>query len=125
VASTNDVSDAEALPDLLQDAPGEIEQVSADGAYDQRKCYDTLNKHGAKAAIPPRKGAKIWRRASTKAERHVRDENLRRIRKVGRKEWKRESNYHRRSLAETQVFRFKRSSAIGCKLAGLIINSKS
>jgi IS5 family transposase len=107
VASTNDVSDAEALPDLLQDVPVKIEQVSADGAYDQRKCYDTLNKHGAKAAIPPRKGAKIWQRANSKAERHVRDENLRRIRQVGRKEWKRESNYHRRSLAETQVFRFK------------------
>ena len=107
VASTNDVSDAEALPDLVQDAPGEIEQVSADGAYDKRKCYDILNEHGAKAAIPPRKGAKIWQRANTKAERHARDENLRRIRKVGRKEWKLESNYHRRSLAETQVFRFK------------------
>ena len=107
VASTNDVSDAEVLPDLLQDVPGEIEQVSADGAYDQRKCYDALNRHGAKAAIPPRKGAKIWRRASGKQERHVRDENLRRIRKVGRKEWKRESHYHRRSLAETTVFRFK------------------
>ena len=107
VASTNDVSDAEALSDLLQDVPGTIEQVSADGAYDQRKCYDTLNKHGAKAAIPPRKGAKIWRHANSRAERHVRDENLRRIRKIGRKEWKRESNYHRRSLAETQVFRFK------------------
>ena len=107
VASTNDVSDAEALPDLLQDVPVEIEQVSADGAYDQRKCYDTLNKHGAKAVIPPRKGAKIWQHANSKADRHSRDENLRRIRKVGRKEWKRESNYHRRSLAETQVFRFK------------------
>src|SRR5687767_1836155 len=107
VASTNDVTDAEALPDLLQDAPGEIEQVSADGGYDQRRCYDTLNKRGAKAAIPPRKDAKIWRHANTRAERHVRDENLRRIRKVGRKEWKLESNYHRRSLAETQVFRFK------------------
>ncbi len=107
VASTNDVSDAEALPDLLDDIPVEIEQVSADGAYDQRKCYDALNKHGAKAAIPPRKGAKIWQRANSKADRHARDENLRRIRKIGRKEWKRESNYHRRSLAETQVFRFK------------------
>src|SRR5262245_12878822 len=73
----------------------------------RREGNDALNQHGAKAAIPPRKGARIWRRANTKAERHVRDENLRRIRKVGRKEWKRESNYHRRSLAETQVFRFK------------------
>src|SRR5262245_4198673 len=104
VASTNNVSDAEALPDLLPDVPGEIEQVSADGAYDQRRCYDTLNKHEAKAAIPPRKGAKIWQHAYSKAERHVRDDNLRRIRKVGRKGWKRESNYHRRSLPDSVKF---------------------
>jgi len=107
VTSTNDVSDAEALPDLLQEVPGEIQQVSADGAYDQRKCYETLNQHRARAAIPPRKGAKIWNRANSHTERHVRDENLRRIRQVGRQQWKRESHYHRRSLAETTVFRFK------------------
>jgi len=52
VASTNDVNDAEILPDLLQDVPGKIEQVSADGAYDQKRCYETLNKHGSKAVIP-------------------------------------------------------------------------
>jgi IS5 family transposase len=58
VASTNEVSDAEALPDLLREVPGEIRQVSADGAYDQRRCYDELNRHGARAAIPPRQGAR-------------------------------------------------------------------
>lgn len=42
-----------------------------------------------------------------KTERHICDENLRRVRKVGRKQWKKESNYHRRSLAETTMFRFK------------------
>lgn len=107
VASTNDISDAEVLSDLLEDVPGRIEQVSADGAYDQRKCYDTLHRHGAQAAIPPRKGARIWRHGNSQAERHKRDENLRCIRKAGRKQWKQESHYHRRSLAETQVFRFK------------------
>ncbi|MBL8186368.1 MAG: IS5/IS1182 family transposase, partial [Acidobacteria bacterium] len=70
-------------------------------------CYDELNKHGAKAAIPPRKGARIWQHGNSKAERHKRDENLRRVRQVGRQQWKKESNYHRRSLAETQMFRFK------------------
>ena len=105
--STNDISDAEVLSDLLQDVPGKIEQVSADGAYDQRKCYDTLNLHKAKAAIPPRQGARIWQHGNRQGERHVRDQNLRRIRKVGRKQWKIESDYHRRSLAETTVFRFK------------------
>ena len=36
-----------------------------------------------------------------------RDQNLRRIRQVGRKQWKVGAGYHRRSLAETAVFRFK------------------
>ena len=36
-----------------------------------------------------------------------RDENLRAIRKVGRKKWKQESGYHRRSIAETTMFRLK------------------
>ena len=107
IVSTNDISDAEVLSDLLEDVPGRIEQVSADGAYDQRKCYDTLNRHGAKAALPPRKGARIWQHGNSQGERHQRDENLRCIRKAGRKQWKKGSNYHRRSLAETQVFRFK------------------
>jgi len=71
VAGTNDVSDGEALPDLLQDVAIEIEQVSADGPYDQRRYYDGLNKYGARAATLPRKGAKIWRSASTKAEGRV------------------------------------------------------
>lgn len=48
------------------------------------------------------------------SERHNRDENLRRIRKVGRKTWKHETGYHRRSLAETTMFRFK--SIFGAKL---------
>lgn len=107
VASTNDISDAEVLADLLEDVPGTIEQVSADGAYDQRKCYDELNKHGARVAIPPRKGARIWQHGNSKSERHKRDENLRGVRQVGRKQWKKESNYHRRSLAETTMSRFK------------------
>jgi hypothetical protein len=32
---------------------------------------------------------------------------LERIKVVGRQEWKQESGYHRRSLAETTMFRFK------------------
>lgn len=82
-------------------------QVSGDGAYDQRKCYDVIHRRQTQAAIPPRKGAKIWQHGNSKAERHNRAQNLRRIRKVGRKAWKQESGYHRRSLAETTMFRFK------------------
>lgn len=107
VVSTNSFKDSQLLPDLLEQVDDELSQVSADGAYDSRNCYDAIREREARAAIPPQKRAKIWRHGNTKAERLLRDENLREIRKKGRREWKRESGYHRRSLAETQVFRLK------------------
>jgi IS5 family transposase len=107
MVTTNDVTDGQVLPELLDQVTAEIEQVSGDGAYDKRNCYGAISKRKARAAIPPRRNAKIWRRANTKEERLPRDENLRRIRKVGRAAWKKESNYHRRSLAETAIFRLK------------------
>jgi hypothetical protein len=61
----------------------------------------------AKAAIPPRKGAKIWVHGNTKAQRHQRDENLRQIRRRGRKGWKQDAHSHRRSISENGIFRFK------------------
>lgn len=105
--STNSVSDGEMLPLMLAEVRDEVCQVSADGSYDQRKCYNAINRVKARAAIPPRRGARIWQHANTRAERHMRDENLRSIRKKGRKVWKEDVGYHRRSLAETTVFRYK------------------
>lgn len=107
VVSTNDFKDSQLLADLLEQVGDEISQVSADGAYDSRNCYELIRGREARAAIPPQKRAKIWQHGNTKRERHVRDENLRAIRQKGRRQWKRESNYHRRSLAETSVFRVK------------------
>ena len=93
--------------DLLTGLTGDIEQVSADGAYDQAHCYEALQKLGAKAGIPPRKNAKIWQHGNRQAPAHPRDENLRSIRHQGRKKWKQQSNYHRRSIAETTMSRAK------------------
>jgi IS5 family transposase len=107
VVSTNSFKDSQILPDLLDQVEDEISQVSADGAYDSRNCYDAIREREARAAIPPQKRARIWQHGNTKAERHIRDENLREIRRKGRAQWKRDSNYHRRSLAETAVFRVK------------------
>jgi hypothetical protein len=107
VASGNDTADCEVISMLLEQIEDEIEQVSADGAYDTRTCHDVIRDRGAKAVIPPRKGAKIWVHGNTKAQRHQRDENLRQIRRRGRKRWKHDSRYHRRSIAETGMFRFK------------------
>lgn len=107
VVTTNNFADSQVLEDLLEQVEDEIGQVSGDGSYDKRNCYEAIRERKAKAAIPPRRDAKIWQHGNKRSERLIRDENVRRIRKVGRKQWKKESGYHRRSLAETQIFRIK------------------
>jgi hypothetical protein len=107
VVSTNDIHDGTVLGDILEQIEDPIEQVSTDGAYDHQDCYNQIAKREAKPVIPPRKDAVIWQHGNCKAPPHPRDENLRYIRKHGRKKWKRDSNYHRRSLAETTMSRFK------------------
>lgn len=107
VVTTNNFSDGQVLPDLLAQVESELSRVTGDGGYDDRQCYDAISERGARAVIPPQKGARIWRHGNSKAERHARDENVRSIRRHGRAKWKRESQYHRRSLAETTMFRLK------------------
>ncbi|MBI3799759.1 MAG: transposase [Deltaproteobacteria bacterium] len=106
VASEAGISDDDALPDILMQVEGDISQVSTDGAYDKRHCYDALAARGAKAVIPPRRDAKIWQHGNCAGAPWERDETLRAIRHKGRRR-KQDSGYHRRSLAETTFFRCK------------------
>jgi hypothetical protein len=103
--------DGERVPALLNQVEDEIGQVAADGSYDWRSCYAAIAARGARAVIPPRKGAVIWQHGNCKAEPLDRDENLRAIRKLGRAKWKQQSGYTRRSLAETCMFGSRRSLA--------------
>lgn len=107
VFSSNDVGDSEVFDDLLCELPEKIKQVSGDGAYDAHQVYESIRKRGAKASIPPRAGAKISQHGNCATPPLARDENLRQIRKEGPKRWKEESGYHRRSLAQTSIFRLK------------------
>ena len=104
VVSTNNVTDDEAFEDLLDAVAEETEVVWADGAYDKRKCYEAIDSRGARANIPPRVDAQYW---SEEGETHARNQNLAHIDQLGRTQWKQDSGYHRRSLAETAMFRFK------------------
>ena len=103
------------LGGLLDEITDPISQVDADGAYDTGYCYDFIEARGAVAGIPPQRNAKIWFHGNRKTPRHPRDENLRKSRLVGRAKWKRLVGYHRRSLAETTMFRFK--TAFGGKVS--------
>jgi Transposase DDE domain len=118
VTSTAGVSDDDALPDLLARVPGEVSHISADGAYDKRRCYEAIEPHGARAVIPPRRAAKLWQHGNCAAPPRQRDENLRAIRRQGRRRWKQESGYHRRSLVETTFFRLKTIFGPGLQARG-------
>jgi len=97
------VGDAPMLPELLAQIPHEqdIGSVTADGAYDTRKCHDTIAGRGADAVIPPRKNARPWKPDTPGTI--VWDEALRACKRFSRAVWKRWSDYHRRSLAETKM----------------------
>jgi hypothetical protein len=101
--TTSDVGDAPMLPELLDQIPPEqeIASVTADGAFDTRKCHDAIAARGAVAIIPPRKNAKPWKPDTAGAV--ARNEILRTSKRVGRTIWRRWSGYHRRSRAETKM----------------------
>jgi hypothetical protein len=61
--TNSSIGDAPMLPDLLNQIPAdqELGSVTADGAYDTRKCHDAIAARNAHAVIPPRKNAKLWK----------------------------------------------------------------
>ena len=91
------------LPELLAQiaADQDIASVTADGAYDTRKCHEALADRGAAAIIPPRKNAKPWKAITAGAV--ARNEALRASKDLGRALWRRWSGYHRRSRVETKM----------------------
>lgn len=97
------IGDAPVLPDLLGQIPPdeEIGCVTADGAYDTRKCQDAIAERGSHAVIPPRRNAKPWKTVSAGAI--ARNEAPRASKYLGRALWRKWSGYHRRSRAETKM----------------------
>jgi hypothetical protein len=99
--------DAGQVEPLLDQVRADVGTFFGDGAYDQRKVYNTLADRGIDVIVPPRKNAKIWQHGNTSADPLPRDECVRQIRRDGRRAWKESIGYHRRSLAETAMGRMK------------------
>lgn len=81
--TTSDVGDAPLLPELIDQIPAdqEIASVTADGAFDTRKCHDAIAACGAAAIIPPRRNGKPWKPDSPGAV--ARNEALRASKRFG------------------------------------------
>ena len=105
------IGDAPVLPDLLDQIPDdqEIASVTADGAFDTRKCHAAIAARGAAAIIPPRRNGKPWKPDTAGAV--ARNEALCASKRFGRTIWRGWSGYHRRSRAETKMHCVNRRSA--------------
>lgn len=102
----NHVGENKLLSALLNQYDDDLSCVGGDKGYDSYECHETVGRGGATSAIAVQRKAKIRKRYK-KNETLVRDDIVRRIREVGRKQWKREVCYHRRSLVETAFSRYK------------------
>ena len=97
--------DCEVIDDILPNNP--LKEVCADGAYDNQKSYDAIEKRGAIPLIPPRSGACLNKNPPSMGM-VMRNQNVEASWAIGRDNWKKGSNYHQRSLAETAMFRLKK-----------------
>ena len=81
--------------------------VCADGDCDSFNSHAAILARGATPVNPPRKGAAIRPPCGIKDPPPTRGEAVRRITEIGRTEWKKETGYHRRLLAEIVMVRYK------------------
>lgn len=96
---------------LMKKAPKSAKRIFGDGAYDGTEFRQEIEKNGAEPVIPPPRGAVIHPGTMDKAIQK-RNDAVREIHGLGgddqaRRIWKILKGYHRRSLAETTMYRIK------------------
>jgi len=111
VVTDSNVDDASTGVDLIKQVDSKLTSITGDAAYDTGAIYDAALERGAKVVVPPtRKAVVSGRRQCATA----RDRTIRKVKKLGRREWKRVSGYHRQGTVENAFFRYK--SIIGDRL---------
>ena len=95
--------DSPILPELLNQISEDeaIGTVTADGAYDTRRCHAAIIDRQATPIIPIRKNGRPWKEDCPAAI--TRNETLRATRHYGRAFWKRWTGYHVRSRIEAKM----------------------
>ncbi len=111
VLTDANVDDANTGVDLIEQVDGKLASITGDAAYDTAAIYGGALKHGAKVVVPPTRKAVVSGRGQGAT---ARDRTIRKVKKLGRREWKKVSGYHRQGTVENAFFRYK--SIIGDRL---------
>src|SRR3954469_23413205 len=102
---------------LLDQIPGALASVTADGAYDGEPVYRAIAARQPQAPpaviIPPRVTAVLSSTVDTAPS--LRDRHIQTIREKGQRGWQKAVGYGKRALVETAMFRYK--ALIGPRLS--------
>jgi hypothetical protein len=100
--SLNNVTDSEAFPGLIRQTHRKIRAAAADGAYDTRLCHDELRRKNQRAYSSPKR-SRLLARWYADRNRAVANQRL----SGSNARWKWTTEYNRRSIAETAMYRMK------------------
>jgi hypothetical protein len=105
-------ADASIANRMVPHLPKSVKNAYGDGAYDKQTYFKPCHSKGISCIVPPRRGGRLSN-LKKKPWMENRNDALRAIKGLGgddgaRKLWKKLSGYHRRSLSETAVYRFKK-----------------
>lgn len=111
------IDDASQVKSMLAQIEGRLDRLGGDGAYDGWSVLHTLaypqgQETPIEAVIPPQHDAR--QRKAKRRYRHIEARNQRvgKINCFGRQWWKPRRGYHRRSLVETVIGRYKGISGL-------------
>ena len=96
--------DATTGVELIEAVNDDITRVTADATYDTVAFYDAAGVRGASVVVPPAKTAKVSRRRPRSS---ARDRTITKVKRIGRRRWKKTSRYHQQARAENAFFRYK------------------
>jgi hypothetical protein len=107
--TSNEIGDPSMVGPLLDQVPGSLASITADGAYDGEPVYRAIAERQPQplptVIIPPRRTAVPS--SATDTTNSPRDGHIHLIQEKGRRGWQRAVGYGRRSLVETAMFRYK------------------
>jgi hypothetical protein len=99
----NEADDASQVAPLLNAIKGKVLSCRGDGAYDKKKVRKVLWANDIRQIIPPKQQATI----ENKPFAGERNTAIQRIRASDIDTWKSEIDYHKRSLVEVSMYRYK------------------
>ncbi len=98
------VDDATTALDLIDTVEGDVSCLTADAAYDTRGIYEAAGARGATVVIPRARTATL---SGRRPRLPARDRTIQQVQQVGRRQWKKDSGYHRQARVENAFFRYK------------------